>query len=791
MNGIALKRYVGICILMIVASMSWSQYSPDFRMPLQIIETSGTTKSNYQVWFIINTSVHVQAGRMESDGADIRFANDTCLSVNYPYWIEQDMNTDTTLIWVLIDEIKANDTLDLWMFFGDSQAQPADSFAEVFPNGLVTTGNLFLTGVQDVGYLKIDTTDTIFMGPSTMLDIRARKVVIHGVIEGQAKGFAPVTPGPSNGMGPGPGGGSANGGSGGGAYGGDGGAGGYDSLATPGAAGTSVGSGTSFFIDMGSAGGSSNNTSGGWGGGAVRIDAELQTITGTINVDGGHSPPSGGPGGIRGGGGGAGGGIMLFGDMIDFSGTATLRGGNGSTGVDSTHDSGGGGGGGRFKAFWGSSYNSGSATILADSGLGGPNGEFAPGQDGTSGSVYSTNMSYDPVMTTQGNAQAHEGGLTLSTLVFTPSDPDTTICPGDFLQFTASSGFLNYEFDLNSVTVQNGSAQSWTSNTLGAGDKVRVTASMNGCYKWAEMTVKVGQSTNVNIIPSNAFPCKGDTITLSVLPIYKDYFWNTGDTSSSIVVTATDTFDIVVTDTVLCSGFDTVTVNFGGIDATISGAGPACTGDTLPLTTGAGGTTYTWSNGDTTNVTNAVASGTYTVTIIDSVQCTTTDSVTLTFDQSPAPMVAVNGDSLDAGPNMASYQWYVGGVAIAGATGQIHVADSTGNYHVEVIDSNGCDGSSGVLFIFVSREELIGPSEISLYPNPTNSELNLRTSRSDIHDCEIIFADVTGKELRRSNLSGFGVAKQHRFDVGGMKPGLYMVTLKSNAGTWYGRFVLQ
>jgi len=771
---------------------TFSQYAPDYRMPVQVIEKSGITKKNYPVWFIIDTEVQVSNGRMESDGRDIRFANDTCLSVNYPYWIENYMNTDSTLIWVLIDEIKANDTADLWIFFGDPSASAATSFSGVFPKGLVTTVNVNMAGLQDIGYFHLSAGDTLKVGPSQLLNIKARKIIIDGVIQGTGKGYPPVYPGVAMGLGPGGGNGSSNAGSGGGGYGGAGGLGGYDTLDTPGAAGTANGSSSAATIDMGSAGGSSNNTSGAAGGAGVWIDSEFITINGSVVLNGGNSPPLGGNGGSRGGGGGSGGGFMLVGNRIYNNGQVLLNGGNGSPGSNSTDDSGGGGGGGRMKTFYGDSYTAGPSILISvDSGFGGPNGDKAPGQDGLPGTIHAAPLAYDTVKTVFGSIQTQTGGLTLSTLLFTASDPDTSICPGDYLEFTASSGFLNYEFDLNSVSQQSGTNKKWGSSTLNHNDKVRIIVSYDGCYKWAEMTIGVNSTVFPFILLSDPFPCQGDTVVFSLTQAYSSYSWSNGDTSATTTAMATGPVTVTVTDTILCPGFDSVFINFGGVNPAIAGGGIACDGDTLILSAQSGGISYSWNTGSANDSIEVTQSGTYQVTIQDGNGCVTSDSIQQLFNPLPAPVISVNGDTLDAGPGMNSYQWYFGGNELTGETSQVHIAQATGNYHVVATDTNGCTGSSQVLFIFVSTGQLLPGGTIDLYPNPATYSISIHSKGPDLSACRISVIDLNGRLLPAFAVLPDPSGSEVQIDISSLAAGIYLVKVDTGSGTWNGRFVRQ
>lgn len=154
-------------------------------------------------------------------------------------------------------------------------------------------------------------------------------------------------------------------GAGGGSYGGTGGT-GQRATASPGTATAGTGGnpyGSSSLVDLygGSGGGGGARGSspaaggGGGGGGALSLVAEGTLTLGAsaqlraVGGTGGVGPTTGNP---VGGGGGSGGGILLAADVIDFSATLDVRGGNGGFNTVSADRPGGGGGGGRAALYY-------------------------------------------------------------------------------------------------------------------------------------------------------------------------------------------------------------------------------------------------------------------------------------------------------------------------------------------------------------------------------------------------------------------------------------------------------
>lgn len=375
--GILLPAFLVCCF----STVAIGQYKPSWCMKLLVVEPYGLNHDDFPAMFRINTQALVSAGSMQSDGDDIRFSTGCPIAFN-PYWIESGMNTDSTIIWVKIPQLQADDSLELWMYFGDSLALVQSDFSTTFPNALITTGSTTVSGIKQYGWLEVNTGHTLNITSGQTLTVIAEKVIINGTVYGTGCGYAaPAAAG--IGSGPGGGGTSTNSGCGGGGYGGAGGLGGYDTGDTPGAGGLVSGTSSGTDLDMGSAGGTSDNTAGGNGGGSFKLYSRYATISGNINMDGNSGLL---PGGARGGGGGAGGGILITAENLTLTGTLSAKGGQGSAGTSTANDSGGGGGGGRVKLFHGASSVT-TGIIDVAGGIGGPYGTVAA-QAGFTGSIH-------------------------------------------------------------------------------------------------------------------------------------------------------------------------------------------------------------------------------------------------------------------------------------------------------------------------------------------------------------------------------------------------------------------
>jgi len=90
------------------------------------------------------------------------------------------------------------------------------------------------------------------------------------------------------------------------------------------------------------------------------------------------------------------------------------------------------------------------------------------------------------------------------------------------------------------------------------------------CYGIVPITLIVNTFDPPNFQDETAFLCNGNTISLGVNIGFSSYLWNTGDTSSAIIVTKSGNYSVTVTNENGCKAVKKFTVSDSGI-ATITG----------------------------------------------------------------------------------------------------------------------------------------------------------------------------------------------------------------------------
>ncbi len=136
------------------------------------------------------------------------------------------------------------------------------------------------------------------------------------------------------------------------------------------------------------------------------------------------------------------------------------------------------------------------------------------------------------------------------------------------------------------------------------------------------------------------------------------------------------------------------------------------------------------------------------------------------------PTVTQAGNVLTSS-SATTFQWYVDGVLIVGATSQSYTATQTGTYVVRVTDVNGCWFSYSLLFDFTLTTDISVFDQnhnVTAFPNPTTGILNLS---GDVLVNQIFTAalfDASGRMV-------LSVRNQPIIDMTELENGIYMLNI--------------
>ena len=253
----------------------------------------------------------------------------------------------------------------------------------------------------------------------------------------------------------------------------------------------------------------------------------------------------------------------------------------------------------------------------------------------------------------------------------------------------------------------------------------------------------------------------------------------------------------------------------GYIDLTATivaeGATTICTGGSVTLTSTTGGTglSYQWKkNGN--NIAGAT-SASYVATETGNYRCVVTkptcysssSPITVTVVAYPAATInPLDGLDLCGRPNVrlranniagVTYQWYLDGSPISGATNILYYATATGNYQVQVTNATGCSTMSAISTVFSSCR--LGNTEVSanlnIMPNPSKGAFDIQFSINE--------SNATTAHVMVMNLAGQTVVAFDAEVVGGklqtsveMAPvaGAYLLVVQLDGAVYTERLII-
>jgi len=310
----------------------------------------------------------------------------------------------------------------------------------------------------------------------------------------------------------------------------------------------------------------------------------------------------------------------------------------------------------------------------------------------------------------------------------------TVICFGETTQLmaVASGGMGSFTY-------------SWTSDPEGFTSNIAdplVNPEENTTYmvSVSDGSVTIDQSVSVTVhqlpvvdLGDNTTLCGETEIDLDAGNPGNTYLWSTDETTQTIVGTGSGEtmFWAEVTSEYGCNGYDTVYIDFAqipvvnlGVDTTI------CGGALITLDAGNPGSTYLWSNLETSQ------------------------------------SIVVDTIGFGLGNQQLS---------------------------VEVTNESGCDNSGEITIEFVdctSIDELAG-MEINVYPNPSNGVFNIGLSNNVAEQIDLRISDQSGKIVYEKSNVSISYNNSVKVDLSGYSDGLYTVSVTKNSSSITSRVILR
>lgn len=243
-------------------------------------------------------------------------------------------------------------------------------------------------------------------------------------------------------------------------------------------------------------------------------------------------------------------------------------------------------------------------------------------------------------------------------------------------------------------------------------------------------------------------------------PVYT-LAWTVGGaqigSSNSLTNIGAGTYTFEVTDQNGCT-IDTsftLILSGGGGNVIVSTTKPVfCANDSTQICVTTAHDEYLWNTGDTTQCIYTRLAGNYYVTVTDNPNCTgTSNHLAISVYPLPPVSISVNGDTLHA-YNAVTYQWYFNGGELNGATDSVHIAEQSGNYAVEVTDTNGCVATSNNVTVIISGMDELRIADLGLriFPNPVSDELQVAGGRWQVGEMISVY-DISGRILMEQTVT--------------------------------------
>lgn len=260
-----------------------------------------------------------------------------------------------------------------------------------------------------------------------------------------------------------------------------------------------------------------------------------------------------------------------------------------------------------------------------------------------------------------------------------------------------------YFWSHNNATAQ-------TLYNLAAGTYTAVVTDAVGCTASANVTITqpgtplIIATTQTNVLCyADSTGSGGVTVDGGTAP-YRYYWWQTQDSVSSINNAPVGVYNLLVTDALGCTAFDTINIQqpsapltsikiksevtcFGGNDGSAS----------IAVSGGIGPYSYAWSNGAFDSLASGLVAGQYTVTVTDANSCKLKDTVVISQPPLLTGIVQITDVSCPGGNNGAA-SIVVSGGAVPYKYKWLPIVNTSaaassllaGVYVVSITDSNKC-----------------------------------------------------------------------------------------------------
>jgi hypothetical protein len=163
---------------------------------------------------------------------------------------------------------------------------------------------------------------------------------------------------------------------------------------------------------------------------------------------------------------------------------------------------------------------------------------------------------------------------------------------------------------------------------------------------------------------------------------------------------------------------------------------------------------------------------------------TQTQNSLITVTQAPAqPVINLVGSQLTSGVNVGTFQWFLNGVAIAGANANTISPAQNGIYTMSATIGNCTKTSAGFGYNSVGILDSSGDVYIHVFPNPAKDQLTIRAAypaQQSLVDCRMF--DLSGKLVFQRTFENVQPDAALQFGISDLSNGMYQLVLTSASG---------
>jgi hypothetical protein len=303
----------------------------------------------------------------------------------------------------------------------------------------------------------------------------------------------------------------------------------------------------------------------------------------------------------------------------------------------------------------------------------------------------------------------------------------------------------------------------------------------NGCMSSDSVSIAINPIPVV-ALGNDSTQC-GGSITLDAGNAGSTYVWSDNSANQTFTATNSGTYYVTVTSVDGCTNADTVSVIINTIPTVALGADIVQCGGSVSLDAGTSGNTYQWSNGDSTQVVVVSTSGTYDVTVSDSLTgCSSTDTVVVTINNNPVVSITAIQDTIcesDASLTLigAPLGGTFSGPGVLGTTFDPSTLNGLQVLTYTVTDSNNCTGSiTDNIYVDACAGINEGTfAQMNVYPNPNLGQFTIDLGYAPTAPVQVEIMNALGQKVQSFTMT----TSVEQVDLSTYEGGMYLVRITS------------